>query len=343
MDAEKSLNERKQKLLCGIVEAYIRTGEPVGSKMLADLFGNNLSSATIRNEMADLAGMGYLDQPHTSAGRVPTAAAFRLYIDKWMKHQPLPEEYRRAVDSMLNQAATSPDKLMEQAAQALSEATGCAAVTTAPSSQGATVRRLELMRSSEHAVALIMMTSSGAIRSRVCRIDPPVSAEELSQIARTLSETFTGETLASLTLPRLQGMAAALGGLRCLPLLSALLELAAEAAEAEVLLAGQFKLLQHPAYEWETARALLNLLSQRRLLAGLIGRQQINGPQVVLGGESSQPELNGSSIIMTKYLAGPGTGSLGIIGPLRMDYAAAIPQLEYFARALGKLLGEWLD
>ena len=123
------LTTRKEQILTALIEEYIRTGEPVGSKWLMDKMDSTVSSATIRNEMADLAAMGYLDQPHTSAGRVPTPQAFRLYVDKLMKKRKLSENTRRYIDERLERA-TDPDVLMEEASQILTETTGCAAVTT---------------------------------------------------------------------------------------------------------------------------------------------------------------------------------------------------------------------
>lgn len=128
------LGERKQKILTAIIEAYIQSGEPVGSKTVVEKLDNAVSSATIRNEMAELSSMGFLEQPHTSAGRIPTAQAFRLYIDKLMKRRRLAEEAQRELDELLKSSASDPERLIEEASQALAATTGCAAVTTTPGS-----------------------------------------------------------------------------------------------------------------------------------------------------------------------------------------------------------------
>lgn len=129
------LGERKQKILTAIIDSYIQTGEPVGSKALVEMLGNAVSSATIRNEMAELASWGYLEQPHTSAGRIPTAKAFRLYIDHLMRRQALSDEDQKDIDDMLAGSAGDPERLIGEASQALAESTGCAAVSTTPSEQ----------------------------------------------------------------------------------------------------------------------------------------------------------------------------------------------------------------
>ena len=339
------LGERKQKILTAIIDAYIKTGEPVGSKVLATMLDNAVSSATIRNEMAELAALGYLDQPHTSAGRVPTAAAFRLYIDKLMCRQALTQEDRQAIDGVLRQASNDPDHLFEQASQALASSTGCAAVTTLPSGNCAYIRRIEVLRVSTRSAALLLMTGSGLLRSRVCRFDRDVDNETFEVLAKALTAGFGGCALADINLPQVQCLMAALGenGLVCAPALNAFYQLVQESAEAEITLTGQLNLLRHPDYEPERARDLLGFLTQRHLLSGMLTSLPMK-LCVVLGNESKRPELNGSSIVVTHYKTGSHTnGSIGIIGPLRMNYAASIPRLEYFAQAIGKILNEMIS
>ncbi len=340
-----ALSERKQRILTLMIEQYIRTGEPVGSKALAELLDNAVSSATIRNDMAELSALGYLEQPHTSAGRIPTAVAFRLYIDQLMAREPLAEENRRMIDDRLEHASHDPDRLIENAAQALAEVTGCAAVGTTPSEQGTTIRQLDVLRASPRAAALILMTASGLVRNRVCRFERAVSNDLLEQAAALLQQQFCGEPLIDVTLPRIQSLMGAFGehALLLAPLLTGLLELAQETVEADVLLTGHLNLLRHPDYAPDRVRLLLQFLSQRELLSDMLTACS-GGLQVVLGSEVHRPELDGSSIIVTRYRIGErSNGAIGIIGPQRMDYAAAIPRIEYFAQSLGRLLREWAD
>lgn len=335
------LSERKQRLLAAMIEAYIRTGEPVGSKALVELMDHAVSSATIRNEMAELTQMGYLTQPHTSAGRVPTAPAFRLYIDRLMPRRPLEEERRQDIDRMISGAGNDPERLVSDAADALAELTGCAAVSSTPSEQDATLRRLEMMCITPRMAAIVMMTSSGLIRNRLCCLDRPVSAERLHELAGQMEKRFGGMPLSDITLPAVQGLAMSLGaeGLYLAPLFTTLMDLAQEAAEAEITLRGQLNLLQHPDYDSERARLLLGFLSRQELLTNMLAACT-GGLRVVLGSESVRPELSGSSLIVTHYQGGNGgKGAIGVIGPQRMDYAATIPHIEYLASALSRALG----
>lgn len=335
------LSERKQRILATMIDIYVATGEPVGSKLLADALGNAVSSATIRNEMAELSAAGMLIQPHTSAGRVPTAPAFRLYIDCLMPRRPLSLEQRREIDRVLATAGSDPDRLVRVAADTLAAMTGCAAVSTAPSEQSATVRRLEVMYISPRMAAVVLMTASGVIRNRLCSFDRPVSAAVLHETAARLEACFGGRPLSEITLPAVQGMVLSFGeeGLCCMPILTALLELANEATAAAVNLKGQLNLLQYPDYSPERALRLLGFLSHSELLTAML-TPPVEGVQVLLGSESIRPELDGSSLVMAHYRGGNGgEGALGVIGPQRMNYAATIPRMEYLASALSRLLG----
>ncbi len=335
------LGERRQQVLRAVIETYIRTGEPIGSKAVVDQLDNTVSSATIRNDMAELSARGYLFQPHTSAGRVPTAAAFRVYIDHLMPRRRLDEKSRREIDGMLEGCSRDPEKLVDTASKALAEETRCAAVSTTPWEQNATVQRIELLALSPQVTTIILMTGSGIVRSRVARSDREVPAEWMARLSDELQRRFCGVPLAQIGAADAQGVMTVMGeyGFACLPLVSAFVELAAEAAHFELLLAGQFNLLRRDDLTQESAYGILQFLAQRDSLSRMLSAHS-GGLRVVLGEESPRPELTGSGIIVTRYRGGGSVGSIGLIGPLRMDYARLIPRVEYFAGALGRILEE---
>ncbi len=328
------LGIRKQKIVSAVVDAYIRTGEPVGSKLLAEMLNNAVSSATIRNEMVELAAAGYLAQPHTSAGRVPTAAAFRLYLDGL--RCSLSEDEERAIDDELFPVSGDPERLLGRASELLADVTGVAAAVATPDRKAACVRRVELLATGAYSAAVLLMTDAGALRSRVCRLEAGCEPEELRRLAEQLNGEFAGKPLADIGVAPVQALLGD-GGLRLLPVLTAFLELAQEAAAAEVRLSGQLNLLQHPDIPMDRARSLLNFLSHRELLAGLLAAHA-GGLRVVLGSESPRRELDGSSIIVTRYGHDGSSGSLCLIGPMRMDYAQAIPRLQHVAHTVSVLL-----
>lgn len=331
--------------MSAIVNAYIRTGEPVGSKTLVELLGNGVSSATIRNDMAELAAKGFLEQPHTSAGRIPTAKAFRLYVDTLMPRTALSESERAAFDTALEMAAGDPDRLMEQASALLAQQTGCAAVAATSNQQGASIRRIELMCAGARTAAVLLMTDGGGLRSRVCRLDTACDIQVLAQLSEALNAEFAGKPLSAVGMAQVQRLVLQLGihGLSYAPVLTAFAELVRECTEADIRLSGQLNLLQHPDYQLDRARALLSFLSRRELLAGMM-TAPAGELCVVLGSESPRPELYGSSVIVTRYAVGENNeGTLGLIGPLRMDYAQAIPRLQYVAQTVSRLLAAMME
>ena len=335
------LGARKERIVSAVVGAYIRTGEPVGSKALAQAFGNAVSSATIRNEMAELSALGYLIQPHTSAGRIPTVRAYRLYVDRLMDRQTLSEETKHSADEALSAAAGDPDRLMAEASAWLADVTGYAAVAATPDQREYRVRRVQILPTGEMTAAVLLMTDVGGLRSRVCRLS---GVTDVSAVGERLDREFAGKPLSTVTPQQTQGLLSRLigeYGLSSASLLTAFLELAQEAAKADVCLSGQFNLLQHPDYQPDRACSLLSFLSRREQVAAMLKAPA--GLSVVLSGEAPRPELLGSSVIVTRTSAGDRYGSLGLIGPLRMDYAAVIPHLEYAAQTVSRLMAALFD
>lgn len=339
------LDSRKSRILSLIIESYIATGEPVGSKALAEALENRVSSATIRNDMAVLTAAGYLEQPHTSAGRLPTAKAFRLYIDRLMDRHPLTEQDRRRIDETLAGAAGDPMQLLEDASRALADATGYAAVAAKPAQREISIARIDVMQMSPRNMAVVLVPEKGTLRTRMCRCQRDIPSAVTVALSDYLSRKFLTRPLSCVTLEAMQEILIELGeaGLAVAPILSAFYELVQECAASEVMLSGQLNLLRHPDYELESARSLMGFLSERSRLSSMLSDQPENGLRVVLGSEDV-PELNGSSMIVTHYSLGMrGQGTIGIIGPVRMNYADAIPRIEYFANAVGRLLSELFD
>ena len=334
------LSERKQHILVAVIETYVRTGEPVGSKAVVDRLENAVSPATIRNEMADLVALGYLEQPHTSAGRVPTSKAFRLYIDSLMPHNTITDERRRDLDEQLQSGSQDPEQIIASAAQALSDMTGCVVVTTTPSEQSVAVTDIELKAVSAHTVAVLLTIGTGSLRTRVCRMPTPIELDFLHTLELQLRERFVGKPIGMIGVGEIQSLLAVSGerAWDYAPVLTTFYELVCAAAESDLMLNGQLNLLKHPDYHLEDARSLLFFLSQQDQLRRLMTAHS-GGLRVILGEENPRPELNSSSILMTRYVLHNGAnGSIGLIGPLRMDYAQMIPQLEYVAGAVGKWL-----
>lgn len=339
------ISERKRKILAAIVEAYVKTGEPIGSKALCEALDYSVSSATIRNEMADLVELGLLEQPHTSAGRIPSHEGYRLYIDQLMHQTPLTEDEQRFIDGSLSASANDPEHLLEDASQILAEMTRYAAVSTTPSDEEATVRHLQLVQTGRRTAMVVMTTSSGMLKNKIFRCDYDLTPEILRIFHKMLNEKLGGIPVASITPAFIQTMAASLGEMTMLmpSVLMAVLEASREAMETDVRLEGQYNLLFLPEFGMDNARRLMEFLNQREQLIRLL-EGQTGVTKVLIGPESEYPELYDSSLVVSRYsLGGRNAGAIGIIGPTRMDYAKMIPKLEYLASTVGTLLSEIMD
>lgn len=177
------LSERRQRILAAIVEQFIASGEPVGSKALCNLFELSISSATIRNEMAALAELGLIEQPHTSAGRVPSHLGYRYYVDHLMSCRALGVKQRHALEESMVVHSGDPEQILEQAGELLAEITNCAAVSTTPADESAMIRKVDLLPMGGRTIMLVLVTSNGVVRSRGCRLPEPVTPELIETLS----------------------------------------------------------------------------------------------------------------------------------------------------------------
>ncbi|MBQ8752909.1 MAG: heat-inducible transcription repressor HrcA [Clostridia bacterium] len=338
------LDFRKCRILATIVEEHIETGEPVGSKWLAEKLGNCVSSATIRNDMAALTAAGYLEQPHTSAGRLPTAKAFHLYVDRLMDHRPLTLQDRVDMNTLLAAASGDASRLLADTCRALADITGLAAVASRPEQVGACISRIDVMQMSPRNMAVVLAQDNGFLRTRMCRCQRDIPSKVTVALADYMSRRFLGQPLTAVTLTAMQEILLELGeaGLAVAPILSAFYELALECADARLTLAGQMNLLRHPDYPLDKARALMDFLSDRQNLGALL-EPPLEGLRILPGGEW-HPSLDGSVMVLVPYTLGNrGTGTIGVVGPMRMNYAEVIPRIHYFATAIGQMLGDLFE
>lgn len=338
------LSSRQQKILAAVVEHYISTGEPAGSKMLCDSLDFTVSPATVRNEMSELAERGLLLQPHTSAGRIPSQKGYRVYVDRLMKRRPLSPEERRTIDSLLLSNAYDPQKLLEGVSRLLAGMTRFAAASTFPGGQGAAVRAVQFVQTSRRTAMAILITSAGTMKTRVFRCDYDVTPDILRVFFRTVNERLAGRPVEEITPALIQSLAASLGEMAILmsSALMAVLDAAQEALETDVCLNGQMNLLFCPEFEGSGARRVIDFLSREEELTRLI--LQSTGTKVLIGRETKRSELAESSVVACRYaISGRDAGAIAVIGPTRMNYAKLVSGMEYLADAVGRMLTELLD
>ncbi len=338
------LNERKQKILAAVIELYVETGEPVGSKLLSSKLGLGLSSATIRNEMSELAAMGFLEQPHTSAGRIPSHMGYRYYVDRLMGKLQLDDNQRRRIEAGVTLKEGDPERLLEKAGEVLADLTNCATVSTMPGGEGVLIRRVEMVPVGARTAMLVLLTTGGVIRSRICRLDNELENSTIETFYNLSAAQLNGKPVTSINTAMLQTLAASLGpeALTMLPLLAAVADLAAEAEDTEILLEGQSNLLNHRDYEG-TAFELLEFLNKAKPLNHLISSSK-NELDIHIGKENLYRQLEKSSVILARYTIGiKEGGAIGLIGPTRIDYSKIIPSVKYLTDLVGKLLTEALE
>ncbi len=334
-------DNRKARVLAAIIESFILTGEPVGSKTLVEMLGGGVSSATLRNDMAALTADGFLEQPHTSAGRQPTDEAFRLYVERLMRRRALTLQDRVDMDTMLSKLSGDATRVLEEASRALADITGLAAIAGRPEQVGSCISRIDLMQMSPRNMAVVLVEDNGFLRTRMCRCQRDIPSKVTAALTEYMSHRFMGKSLEAVTIAAMQEIMLELGelGLAVAPILSAFYELARECAESSTVVAGQMNLLRHPGYDIHRARALVNHLSDRENVAALLAHN--GGRGVVLGGDGV---MEGSGMVLAQYTLGKrGTGTIGVVGPIRMNYADIIPRVEYVAATVGRLLSELFE
>ncbi len=338
------LDIRKLKILTAIVETYIDTGEPVSSKILAQQLGFSVSPATIRNDMAALFEMGLLEQPHTSAGRVPSHLGYRVYVDQLMHCKPLSEEERREIDALFNVRDPDPDKLLEDAAQALADYTNCATVSTTITPKTVLVKRVEIVPAGTRTVVVLVIATNGVIKNKVCRVDFRVTGEIVEFLNQFANGRLVGRSVNDISQWYINSISVTLGDYSQLfiPVLATIYELCREINDGQFYTSGGANLLNYKELA-DIARDLLSAMANREQLLGVIGSKS-DAVFITIGKENNQSELTDTSVVVTKYRIGEqNSGAIGVIGPVRMDYAKLIPHLEYFSQTLGKLLAETFE
>ena len=338
------LTERKKKVLRSVVDLYIRTAEPVGSKAITELPDMNYSSATIRNEMADLTAMGYLEQPHTSAGRIPSAAGYRLYEDELMMDYRLTMDETHSINMALEEKMQRVDRMVEKVTKMVSQATNLPAISLASRQGGATVSRFDLIQAGSGSFILVLMLSNDEVLNKLIKLPLNVEETDLKVLSALLNATLTGISADEITqelMDRIMGSAGAAASL--VPII---LEFTAETlnrqASTNMAVAGQMRLLGQPEYrDVDKAQRLLTTLDEDALSNLPAVMQDQMGTKVLVGPEHVAQELKDTSVVMTKFDIGDGMqGMIGVVGPTRMDYAKVTARLSYFAESLSKMFAK---
>ncbi|HET6212244.1 MAG TPA: heat-inducible transcriptional repressor HrcA [Micromonosporaceae bacterium] len=339
------MDDRKLDVLRAIVEDYVATQEPVGSKALVERHHLGVSPATVRNDMAVLEDEGFIRQPHTSAGRVPTDRGYRLFVDKLSRIKPLTPAERRAIERFLL-GAVDLDDVVHRTVRLLAQLTRQVAVVQYPSLSRSAVRHLELVPISTTRVLLVMITDTGRVEQRLVELPGPISADEVTALRQAINERLGGKRLSEAP-TQVHGLVEeASGGLRAAmtALAAVLLETVVERAEERVALAGTANLARGGMLDFQgSLRPILEALEEEVILLKLVSEVDAGNAmlRVRIGDENEIEDLRATSVVSTGY--GPGVtvvGGLGVLGPTRMDYPGTIATVRAVARYVGDLLAQ---
>ena len=340
------LTERKKKILRAVVESYIRTAEPVGSKAILDLTELKVSSATIRNELSDLTEMGYLEQPHTSAGRVPSPKGYRLYVNELMEEQRLSLEETKQINDALHLKMQELDKVIDQAGRMVSQLTNYPAFAVAGGRRRTTIQRYDLIMVDVNSFIVVVMTDSNVVKNKLIRLPTDLSQPQLQMLTALLNTSFVGKSLEELT-PELMRVAEHAAG-SAYGLISLVVSFAMDVLDSlehsPVYTAGTSHILDHPEYrDVGKAQKLMSYLTEDQSLANVLDLPALNedNTKILIGPENVADELKDTSVVLASYDIGDGMkGVIGVVGPTRMDYAKVAAKLSYVADGLSKLFGQ---
>ena len=338
-----ALSERRRKILRVVVENYIETAEPIGSKAIAEKAGLTCSSATIRNELAALEKLGYLEQPHTSAGRIPSPQGYRLYVNELMEQHKLSMQETERINEALNVKMRELDRVIDQAGRLVSQMTNYPAFSLTAGGSQITITRYDLLMVDASSFIAVVMTSSNAVKNKLIHLPTDITEPQLQLLNTLLNTSFTGKSLSELS-PELMRVAEKAAG-SSYGLISLVVSFAMDVLEdlghGPVRTAGVGHLLESPEYQdIDKAHKLMTYLSDDPAFSqmSLPMFQGNEDTKILIGPENVAEELKDTSVVLASYDIGEGMkGVIGVVGPTRMDYARVTAKLSYLADNLSKL------
>jgi len=336
------LSERKKMILRSVVEMYVKAAEPVGSKAVVEALGSTVSSATVRSEMAELESMGLLEQPHTSAGRIPSSAGYRLYVNQLMQSQDVSRDDASVINSALYTRTTEQTNLLDEVGSLTSRLTTYPAYAMASSTGIVSIARFDLIYVDSYSFIIVALLSNDTVKNKLVHLTTPFNPQILAKISSVFNASFTGvpeeritATLISATERALSdriGLVAVIAGF--------VIELLVEAKSVGARVSGAANLLSLPEYrDVDKAQKIIRYLSDAGELARLPSPDMTGEIKITIGAENLADELRDSSVVAVRYDAGGDMqGLIGVVGPTRMDYSKVAAHLSYIAGGLSRLL-----
>ena len=339
------LSQRKQRILKAIIDEYIGTAEPVGSRAISKKEDLGLSSATIRNEMADLEEMGYLIQPHTSAGRIPTDSGYRFYVNSLMKRYKMSVEALEKLNMIMAERVNHLELIIKKASLIASTLTEYTTVVTSPKLNSSVIKKLELVNLGHGNVMALIITGTGMVKNQSVAIS--LSDEQAAELSKIISDRVSGRTADELTFDVISDIEALAAKKLDIPskvlinILNFVYEAIDSLDETEIYVNNAKSILSYPEFsDTKKAREMLEFLESKENLVKMIGSPK-DGVDVKIGTENEFAELENSSLVTVNYKVGDKVvGRIGVIGPKRMNYAKVIASLDCISNQIDKILGE---
>ena len=338
-----AISERKKKILAAVVDEYVRTSEPVGSKAIAATAGLGCSSATIRNELAELVSLGYLEQPHTSAGRVPTPMGYRMYVNELMERQKLSLEETEDLNRRMNQKLRELDDTISDVSRLASQITDYPALALTTRT-AVTIKRFDIIYVDANTFILVLLLSDNSVKNKLVRLPVSVDQKLVQRLSSLFNSGFTGitdEQITPLLINSTERAADDTMGITSV-IAAFAIEVLSAAEAPTTFVSGENRLLNQPEFrDPEKAHKLMGYLSGGGYLLPPDAQMDRAGEvRVLIGPENVAEELKDSSVVIATYDAGDNTkGMIGVVGPTRMDYSAVAAKLSALAAGLSRRLG----
>ncbi len=341
----QDLSERKKQILKAIIDAHIADGEPVGSKSLMERGQIPCSSATIRNEMAELEALGFLEQPHTSAGRVPSERGYRFYVDSLIEHYAMTAREIYQINELLKEKMAELDHILLTASKVASNLTNYTAFAIKPRASSVTVRRFDAVYLDEHTFILVLVTSGGRVKTKTVRLHdtPPISQAVTDLLAAVCNEHLHDLSANEITLPIMIEMERAMGDRS--PLISVTVKVIYEAMseldEGELKVSGMDRLLEYPEFsDPDRMKEVLGAIESKDDILNMVSGAGHEGVNVVIGSESAVKVMDHSALVYKPIVKdGRTVGAIGVLGPARMDYAKVLATIEGISGSIETMLG----
>ena len=326
------LSDRQLKILEAIINDYIQTAEPIGSRTIAKKYGMGISSATIRNEMSDLEDMGFITQPHTSSGRIPSEKGYRFYVDSMMPRKSLTSEESLLLQQMILSNIYQVEYMMKETANALARLTRYPAIVSEPYLKKTRINHVQMIPVDEKSVFIVMVTDTKSVKSQPLSLPSAPDYEELNRLSVLLTHLLKDKTIQEIDRPLIDQLLKNFGHQAhvLMPILGAIAGLIQDEDDMRVFTSGVKNILAFPEFaDIRKAEAIFQALEERDALIAILNQPQSDGIQIIIGEENSLDLLKNCSLIKANYtIDNQGTGSIALIGPTRMDYGHAVSVLQ---------------